>query len=150
MATLLTVSYERRTPITPPRRNPITQTDVQTPEPKRPKKSSVRAMASPIKAEGIALGAFSEQGRRSFSLAYADPEPYMFSKKMCSPGETEPTRHSTLRKKAEFEPVFRNPIIQEEVQITPPKVRGKITKSSIFKSDSRPIMTSCERQANGL
>lgn len=117
--------------ITPPKRNPITQREVMTPEFKRAKKVPPAYENSPIKSEGIGRATFSEKGWRSFSLSYSTPEPYVFTKRMISPSPSEPVRGATLRKKGEFTPAKRNPILQDEVNLTPQKVRSRITESKV-------------------
>ena len=117
--------------VTPPRRNPITQKEVITPEFKRAKKITPTYDNSPIKSEGIGRATYSEKGWRSFSFSYSTPEPYVFTKRMISPSPSEPVKGATLRKKGEFSPVKRNPIIQDEVNLTPQKVRSKITESKV-------------------
>jgi hypothetical protein len=141
MSSLLNLSESRRSPITPPRRNPITLDGVQTPEFKKTKKPPIDIPSSPDKKEGIAKAEFSEKGRRSFSLAYEDPEPITKSKKIISPPAYQLVSGTVSRKKADCTPKPRNPIIQEEILYSPPKIRHKITESSVFKSETKQTIS---------
>jgi hypothetical protein len=125
--------------ISPPKRNPITQSEISTPEFKRAKKVPPSYEITPNKTEGIGRAAYSEKGWRSFSFSYSTPEPYTFTKRMISPAPSEPVRGSTIRKKGEFSPTKRDPIIQKEVNLTPQKVRAKITESNIDLSFGREM-----------
>lgn len=136
MDSLLTSSYSKRAPITPPRRNPILQNEIIVPEIRSSKKPVRELEPSPEKKVGIGKGEFSEQGRRSFSLAYDEPEKTTFTKKMLCPEPYNVITHS-MSKRAVFTPTPRNPIIQEEIPFTPPKVRPKMTQSSIFKTEQK-------------
>ena len=137
MAALLTASSSRREPINPPKRNPITQQELEVPEFKSSKKPQVRFEPSPEKKEGIARAVFSEQMKRSFSLAYSEPEQYSFTKKMLCPEPYEIVQYSTSRRKADCTPPPRNPITQDNIPNTPPKVRGKMTESTIFNTEPK-------------
>jgi len=143
-------SYSRTLQVTPPRRNPITQVEVSTPKFKRSKKSPPRPEASPTKTEGIARATYSDKGWRSFSLSYSTPEPYSPMKRIISPAPSEPIRGSTLYRKSEYTPVRRNPIIQEECEITPPKIRPKITEGSLIFSKSKGKTVQIEKNRPGL
>jgi hypothetical protein len=123
--------------ITPPRRNPITQKEVITPEFKRAKKVPPAYDNSPNKSEGIGRATYSDKGWRSFSFSYSTPEPYVFTKRMVSPTPSEPIKGATLRRKGEFSPSKRDPIIQDEVNLTPQKVRSRITESKVDLSFGR-------------
>jgi hypothetical protein len=118
-------SYSRTLPVTPPRRNPITQVEVTTPKFKRSKKSPPRPEVSPTKTEGIARATFLIKDGCSFSLSYSTPEPYSPDEKNYFSSPVRPIHGSTLKRKSEYTPVRRNPIIQEECEITPPKIRQK-------------------------
>ena len=139
MASLLTVGNSRRELITPPKRNPITLDGVSTPDFKNSKKAPTELPFSSDKKEGIKKGEFSEQGRRSFSLAYENPEPLSISKKIVSPAPYEIKSFSHSKRKALCTPTSRNPIIEGEIAITPIKVRSKITESSVFKNDEKKV-----------
>lgn len=133
-------SFTRRLPITPPKRNPITQEGVTTPKFNKPYKSPQKFEESPQKGQGIARALFSDHSRRSFSLAYSTPEPYIPSKRMNTPVPSEPVLYPTSKKRSEFTPTRRDPIMQDSIEITPPKVRPKITESSItLMHRSRPV-----------
>ena len=129
-------STARKSLFAPPNRNPITQVEIQVPSFKSSKKAPAEIQPSPERKVGIGMSQFSEQGRRSFSLAYDEPEPVTFTKKMLCP-EPYNLVVSTACKRAEFTPTPRNPIIQEETLLTPPKIRNKMTESSIFKTEPR-------------
>lgn len=146
----IAASYSRTLPVTPPRRNPITQAEISTPEFKRSKKSPPRPEASPSKTEGIARATFSDKGWRSFSLSYSTPEPYSPMKKIISPAPSEPIHGSTLKRKSEYTPSRRNPIIQEEIQLTPPKIRSKITEGSLSFNKSKGKTVQIDKSRAGL
>ena len=61
----------------------------------------------------------------------------MFTKRMVSPTPSEPIKGATLRRKGEFSPSKRDPIIQDEVNLTPQKVRSRITESKVDLSFGR-------------
>ena len=69
-------------------------------------------------------------------MSYTEPEQVTFTKKMICP-EPYDLVVNPICKRAEFTPAPRNPIIQEEVLLTPPKIRNKMTESSIFKTEKR-------------
>ena len=150
MAGLLTASSFKRELITPPLRNPITQDTIKTPEFKCSKKP-VQFEASPEKKEGIAKGYFSEQMKKTFSFTSTpEPEKYSFTKKMLCPEPYEILRYSSSKKRSECTPPPRNPITQEEVPNTPPKIRSKITESSIFKPPPRQKSSKLSGLKRGL
>lgn len=146
----LSNSYSGTLPTTPSNRNPITQEGVQIPDFKKSYKSPPKYEDSPTKTQGISRALFSNHTFRSFSLADTPLEPYRPNKRMNSPGPTEPHHNLTSKKKAEFTPSKRDPIIQEEVDITPPKVRHKITQSTVTFSNENQKSQKIIRPNQGL
>ncbi|OMJ90700.1 hypothetical protein SteCoe_6874 [Stentor coeruleus] len=143
-------SYSDTLSITPSKRNPITQEGVYIPDFKKPYKSPPKYEDSPKKTIGISRALFSDHTYRSFSLADTPLEPYRPHKRMNSPGPTEPYHNLTAKKKAEFTPNKRDPIIQEEIDITPTRIRHKITQSSVTFLDENQKSEKIIRPRQGL
>ncbi|OMJ71061.1 hypothetical protein SteCoe_30817 [Stentor coeruleus] len=124
-------NYSNNLPTTPSKRNPITQEEIQISDFKKPYKSPPKYEDSPKKNEGISRAPFSAYTFKSFTLADTPLEPYKPYKKMNSSGPYEPYHNQLSKNKGEFTPIQRDPIIQEQVDITPPKIRHKVTQSSV-------------------
>jgi hypothetical protein len=113
----------------PQSRNPITQDDVEISESKPRKNAPVIARVPG--SQGIAMGTFAEKSKRSD--IFGDPEESNKASRKYIPHSSSETYIQPMSlKKSDYQPPPRNPITQDTIENSNPRVRTKISESSAF------------------
>lgn len=111
-------------------RNPITQDDIEVKNAPKSLKSPVFLYAEP-KSQGIAMGVFASQSKKSDIFGVAD-SPSKASRKYIPHSGSETYIPTVSLKKSEWQPPSRNPITQDTIPDYAPVIRTKCSQSTAF------------------
>ena len=115
--------------IKPQLRNPITQENVEDPVFSRKKRPEM-LYADP-KHEGIAMGEFATKSKQSDIFGVPEND-FKASRKYISHSNSGDYIPTVSLKKSECQPPMRNPITQDSIDCSHPRVRTKISESTAF------------------
>ena len=115
--------------IKPQSRNPITQADIEPP--KTSKHRSPDFIFATPKPQGIAMGTFASQSKKSDIFGASD-ESAKASRKYIPHSSSEDYIPTVSLKKSEYQPPARNPITQDNIPNYAPVIRTKCSESTAF------------------